>query len=87
MEQEWTAYSFNYPLVVVLSGKRSLKAMPLTEATSRMCSSKNIFCKCTKTTETGPCRRVPLIGDFIEITLQLLNCTEITPRQRQSMYL
>ena len=82
-----TACFFVLQLIVVLSGKRSLKAMPLMEATSRMCSSKNIFCKYTKTTGTRPCRRVILIDNFIEITLQLHNFIKITPLQRRSMYL
>ena len=82
-----TACFFVFQLIVLLSGKRSLKAMPLTEATSCMCSSKNIFCKYTKTTGTRPCRKVILMENFIEITLQLHNCIEIIPLRRPSMYL
>ena len=82
-----TACFFVFQLIVLLSRKRSLKAMPLTEATSRMCSSKNIFRKYTKTTGTRPCRKVILMDNFIEITLQLHNCIEITPLRRPSMYL
>ena len=78
---------FVFQLIVVLSGKCSLKAMPLIEATSRMCSSKKIFCKYTKTAGTRSCRTVILIDNFIEITLQLHNCIEIRPLQRRSMYL
>ena len=81
-----TACSFVFKLVV-LSRKRSLKAMPLIEAIFRMCSSKKVICKYTKTTGIKPCRRVILIDNFNEITLQLNNCIEITPLQRRYMYL
>ena len=71
----------------MLLGKHSFKAMPLIEATSRMRCLKKTFCKYTETTGTQPCRRVILIDNFVEITLQLDNCIEITPLQRWSLYL